>query len=120
MVRFILTRLAGCAAFAAFAALSAVPAAAQAVDAGHSGARPLSASQFHEMRGQYLMDDGSRLTIDGARLRPVARLDEQAPVPLQAAGRNRLVSADGRWQLEFQSHASGIDAVTLTMQVAAR
>ena len=80
----------------------------------------LSAAQFRDLRGEYLMDDGSTLSIDGVRLRPLARLDDRPPVPLQVAGPNRLVSQDGRWRLEFQSRADGVDAVVLTMQRTGR
>jgi hypothetical protein len=114
MVRFIVTVVAVC------AVASATGVAAQAVGTADRGARPLSAAQFSEMRGEYQMEDGSRLTIDGVRLQPMARLDERAPVPMRASGHNRLVSADGRWLLEFQSHANGIDAVTLTMREPTR
>jgi hypothetical protein len=80
----------------------------------------LSAAQFRDLRGEYLLDDGSRLSIAGVRLRPLARLDDRPPVPLQVAGPNRLVSRDGRWRLEFQSRADGVDAVVLTMQSTGR
>lgn len=114
MSRFNLVRVVVC------ATLSPIPLAAQTVDAVGPGDKALSAARFADMRGEYRMDDGSVLTIEGARLRPMARVDARAAVPLRAAGPDRLVSADGLWQLEFRSHGDRFDAVRLTMPLAAR
>jgi hypothetical protein len=111
MFRFDLAMVAVC------VAASPLDATAQATERSDD---ELSAAQFRDLRGEYLMDDGSTLSIDGVRLRPLARLDDRPPVPLLVAGPNRLVSQDGRWRLEFQSRADGVDAVVLTMQRAGR
>lgn len=107
MFRFELVLVAAC------VAASPIGATAQATERSDGA---LSAAQFRDLRGEYLMDDGSTLSIDGVRLRPLARLDDRPPVPLQVAGPNRLVSQDGRWRLEFQSRADRVDAVVLTIQ----
>lgn len=99
---------------------SAVQVSAQTLNAPITGVTALSAAQFADMRGEYLMDDGSRLIIDGVRLRPVVLRDQRAPMPLLALGPNRLITADGKVLLEFRSHVDGMETVTLTMQVAAR
>ena len=104
----------------ACAALSANLAVAQAVDPVETQVKALSAARFADMRGEYRMEDGSLLTVDGARLRPVAWLDDREPVPLVVAGPNRLVSLDGRWSLEFKSRADAFNAVVLTRRVPTR
>jgi hypothetical protein len=50
----------------------------------------------------------------------VAWLDDREPVPLVVAGPNLLVSRDGRWRIEFRSHADAFEAVILSRQVPAR
>jgi hypothetical protein len=100
------------------AALSANLAVAQAMDPVETQA--LSAARFADMRGEYRMKDGSVLTVGGVRLRPVAWLDDREPVPLVVAGPNLLVSRDGRWRIEFRSHADAFEAVILSRQVPAR
>jgi hypothetical protein len=100
--------------------MSGSPVAAQAADTVDPAVEALSAAQFADMRGEYQMDDGSVLTVDGVRKRPVAWLDQRGPIPLVVLGPNRLVSADGHWKLEFRAGADRFDAVILTRQIAAR
>lgn len=96
---------------------SAVHVSAQTSEAPTIGVTALSAAQFSRMRGEYRMDDGSRLVIEGVRPRPVALFDQQAPMPLRVIGPNRLVAADGKVLLEFWSHVDDRETVTLTKQV---
>ena len=104
----------------AWAALSANLAVAQAMDPVEPQVKALSAARFADMRGEYRMEDGSLLTVGGARLRPVAWLDDRQPVSFVVAGPNRLVSLDGDWSLEFKSHADAFNAVVLIRRVPTR
>lgn len=114
MSRFIVALAAAC------VAVSLIPVAAQAappeqVEVVGRGARALASDEFAAVRGEYLLADGSRLTIEGARHRPMVALGDQAPVRLLPAGPHQFASADGRLWLEFTTHANGlVDNVKVT------
>jgi len=75
--------------------------------------------EFAAMRGAYRMSDGRLLFVGGARQRPTAELGNMGPVALQAAGPNRLASADGAMILSFNARANGdIDEVTVSLPAA--
>lgn len=75
--------------------------------------------EFAAMRGAYRLSDGRLLFVGGARQRPMAELGTTAAVALQAAGPNRLVSADGAMVLNFKARANGdIDEVIVSLPAA--
>jgi len=75
--------------------------------------------QFNAMRGAYRLTDGRVLFVGGARLRPTAELGEAGAVAMQAAGPNRLASADGSMILSFNARANGdIDEVVVSLPAA--
>ncbi len=83
-----------------------------------TGSRALSSAQLAEMRGEYLLTDGRRLSVEGPRTRPMVALGDRAPVALLPAGGDRFVSADGSVQLAFRSLPNGlVDAITVTTRV---
>lgn len=76
----------------------------------------LSSAEFAELRGEYRLANGGRLSIEGLRTRPTVALDDREAVRLVAIGGNRFASADGAIHLQFDAHANGsIDAVTITL-----
>jgi hypothetical protein len=82
----------------------------------HSGKVP--EQEFAAMRGAYRLTDGRLLFVGGARQRPTAELGTTA-VALQAAGPNRLISADGSMVLRFKARANGdIDEVIVSLPAA--
>lgn len=83
----------------------------------HSGKVP--EQEFAAMRGAYRLTDGRLLFVGGARQRPTAELGTTAVVALQAAGPNRLISADGSMVLNFKARANGdIDEVVVSLPAA--
>ncbi|WP_374562080.1 hypothetical protein [Ideonella sp.] len=83
----------------------------------HSGKLP--EQEFAAMRGAYRLSDGRLLFVGGARQRPTAELGATTAVALQAAGPNRLVSADGSMVLRFKARANGdIDEVIVSLPAA--
>jgi hypothetical protein len=83
----------------------------------HSGKVP--EQEFAAMRGAYRLTDGRLLFLGGARQRPTAELGTTAAVALQAAGPNRLISADGSMVLNFKARANGdIDEVIVSLPAA--
>lgn len=76
----------------------------------------LGSAEFAELRGEYRLADGRRLSIEGVRSRPTVALGDRDAVRLVALGENRFVSVDGAIRLRFNAHANGsIDAVTITL-----
>jgi hypothetical protein len=83
----------------------------------HSGKVP--EQEFAAMRGAYRLTDGRLLFVGGARQRPTAELGTTTAVTLQAAGPNRLISADGSMVLSFKARANGdIDEVVVSLPAA--
>lgn len=80
--------------------------------------RTLSSAEFAELRGEYRLQGGGALVLGGARHRPVAELNDKAPMPMLPMGPNQLVSTDGKLRLEFQTLANG-EVSQLTLHVAA-
>lgn len=80
-------------------------------------ARTLSTAEFAELRGEYRLQGGGALVLGGARHRPVAELNDRAPMALLPVGPNQLVSTDGKLRLEFQMLANG-EVSQLTLHVA--
>ena len=79
-------------------------------------AQALTSAEFAEMRGEYRLADGGRLSIAGVRSRPVAALNDRAAVRLVAIDENRFASVDGAVQIQFNARANGsIDSVTITL-----
>lgn len=114
MSRFIIAFAAACLA-ASLIPVAALAAPPEQVEVIGRGARALASDEFAAVRGEYLMTDGSRLTVDGVRHWPMVALGDQAPVRLLPAGPHRFVSADGRLWLEFTARANGlVDSVALT------
>ncbi|HJV70622.1 hypothetical protein [Ideonella sp.] len=115
MSRFIVALAAACLA-ASLVPVVARAAPAEEVEVVGRSARALGSDEFAAVRGEYLLADGSRLSVEGVRHRPTVALGDQAPVRLLAAGPNQFVSADGRLWLEFNGHANGnVDAVKVTV-----
>jgi hypothetical protein len=78
------------------------------------GRRILSSAEFAELRGEYRLQGGGSLVVGGARHRPVVELNDHAPLALLPVAPDRLVSADGRLQLAFRTHANGeVSGLTL-------
>lgn len=80
--------------------------------------RTLTTAEFAELRGEYRLQGGGALVLGGARHRPVAELNDKAPVALLPMAPNQLVSTDGRLRLEFQTLPNG-EVSQLTLHVAA-
>lgn len=79
----------------------------------------LKEQEFAAMRGAYRLTDGRLLFLGGARQRPTAELGTMEAVALQAAGPNRLISADGSMVLRFKARANGdIDEVLVSLPTA--
>lgn len=79
--------------------------------------RMLSTAEFAELRGEYRLQGGGALVVGGARHRPVAELNDKAPMALLPVGPNQLVSTDGKLRLEFQLLANG-EVSQLTLHAA--
>ena len=79
--------------------------------------RTLTTAEFAELRGEYRLQGGGALVLGGARHRPVAELNDKAPMALLPIGPNQLVSADGKLKLEFHTLANG-EVSQLTLHVA--
>jgi hypothetical protein len=94
-----------------------VSTAQQQVQVLGQGGRILSSAEFAELRGEYRLQGGGSLVVRGARHRPVAELNDREPLALFLAGPDRLVSADGRLQLDVRTEANG-EVSRLTLQVA--
>jgi hypothetical protein len=80
--------------------------------------RTLTPAEFAELRGEYRLQGGGALVLGGARHRPVAELNDKAPVALLPMAPNQLVSTDGTLRLEFQTLANG-EVSQLTLHVVA-
>jgi hypothetical protein len=92
----------------------AASAAQQQVQVLGQGRRVLSSAEFAELRGEYRLQGGGSLVVGGARHRPVVELNDRAPLALLPVAPDRLVSADGRLQLAFRTHANGeVSGLTL-------
>ena len=75
--------------------------------------------EFAAMRGAYRLTDGRLLLVGGARQHPTAELGSTGQIALQAAGPNRLASADGSMVLRFNARANGdIDEVVVSLPAA--
>jgi hypothetical protein len=80
-------------------------------------AQTLSSADFATVRGEYRLADGGLLVVEGPRHRPVATLNDQAPVRLVALAPDQFATADGAMRLQFNAHRNGnVDAVTITLQ----
>lgn len=74
----------------------------------------LGSAEFAEMRGEYRLADGGRLSIEGPRSRPTLALNDGEAIRLVPIGDKRFASADGAVHLQFNAHANGsIDTVTI-------
>lgn len=88
---------------------------------GQGARTTLGSAEFAELRGEYRLSDGGLLVIGGACHRPVAELNDKAPLALLPAGPNQLVSADGKLRLEVRSEANGeVSGLTLHVQPGVR
>lgn len=110
MSRLILTVAAACMPVIGAPALAATGAEQVQIH----GARGLSVSDFAELRGDYDLADGSRLSIEGTRSHPMAQLDDQAPAPLTMTGPNEFTDASGTMRVLFHAAANGsVSGLTL-------
>ncbi|HEV8689833.1 MAG TPA: hypothetical protein VGQ91_06030 [Ideonella sp.] len=112
MFRSLLVTAAAC---AAFSSLSAAGAAADAEQVRIRVERPLSRSDFADLRGDFDLSNGGRLSIEGTSRHPVAQIDRQAPMALVKIGPNRYADAAGTARIDAQTGADGIvSSLTLT------
>jgi len=74
-------------------------------------------SDQSELRGQYDLKDGSRLTITEHRHTLYAQLDDAPALPLKATGRSTYADPGDRLRLEFiQAPNGSVSGVNLTRQ----
>jgi hypothetical protein len=111
-----LTHLAAAAAFAAFISLPAAHAAGDPQQVQIRGARSsMSSADFAELRGQYELSNGSRLSVEGTRLRPMAQIDGHDGVPLVMTGPTQFTDVAGTMRIDLHAQRNGnVDSLTLT------
>lgn len=104
------------AACAVFASLPAAYAASDAEQVQIRGARStLSSVEFAELRGEFELANGSRLSIEGTRLRPMAQIGGDPAVALVMTGPAQLTSVAGTMRLDLRAAPNGIvEGLTVT------
>ena len=103
------TLLAAVAACAAFMSMPAAYAASGAEQVQIRGARStLSSSEFTELRGEYELSNGSRLSIEGTRLRPMVQIDADAAQQLVMTGPAQFTNVAGTMRVDLHPAPNGI------------
>jgi hypothetical protein len=110
------TLLAAAAAWAAFSSLPVAHAASETEQVQIHGARStLSSSEFAELRGEYDLANGSRLSIEGTRLRPMAQIDGHDGVPLVMTGPTQFTDVAGQMRVDLHAAPNGnVAGLTVT------
>lgn len=81
----------------------------------------LTPAQAGDLQGRYALADGRTLVVSRQGAKVAAALDGEAAAPLQALTATRLLSADGRLELDFDAAANGnVSAVRLTQRSGPR
>jgi hypothetical protein len=102
-------------ACAAVLSVSVAQAATSAEQVQIHGQRGMSSSEFDQLRGEYDLADGSRLSFAGTRLHPMAQIDAHGPVALVRTGPNQFTDLNGQLRLDIQAAANGsVSGVTVT------
>jgi hypothetical protein len=73
----------------------------------------LTPAQIDDVKGTYVMDNGSALKITQEHRRLYAKLGDRLVTEMVAVGENRFVSPDQRMTMEYQPIAFG-DQIVLT------
>lgn len=94
--------------------LSAGAATAHADDRNEHGKAALPRAQLSEIRGQYTLADGRRLTMTGSAYKIRAQLDGRPETVVAPAGGAVFRAVDGSLSLHFEQYANGnVTGVTL-------